>query len=107
MALLAVTAFGNLIGLPSALLCLGLIFYLLVAPPPRPEKRARIAISRYFLFVILAVAAIWFWMNLALPLGAWMFVLGDNNSWFYDYSPHMAAGLALMVSCVAFLRGMA
>jgi len=104
MVLLGVTGFGQLLGLPSALACVGLIVYLLVAPRPPDENRARVAISRVFLQVTLAFAAIWFWMNVALPLTAWGFFIGDNSHWFYDYSPHIAAAIALLASLAAFLR---
>jgi outer membrane protein assembly factor BamB len=107
MYLLAATRFGSLIGLPSVLLRLALISYLLFSPLPPHECRARVAISWFFVYVSLAFAAIWFWLNVALPLGAWMFVLGDRNSWFYDYASHIAAAIALIISCVAFVRGMA
>jgi hypothetical protein len=106
MCLLAVTTLGNLIGLPAAIVCIGFATYLLVAPAPGDGNRARVSAARFFVYVSLAFVAIWFWMRLALPAGAWMFVIGDRHSWFYDYSPYLAAGIALAVSCVAFLRGM-
>ena len=104
MIILAVTSFGQSIGVPSALFCAAWIVYLLVAPPPAVEERARVAISRVFFLATLAFAAIWFWMGVALPLTAWMFFLGDNSHWFYDYSAHIAAAIALLASLVAFVR---
>ena len=103
MLILAVTGFGQAIGLPAALCCVAWIAYLLVAPPPRTEP-AKVAISWAFFLVTLAFAAIWFWMTLALPLTAWFFFIGDNEHWFYDFSPHIAAGVALLASLAAFLR---
>lgn len=105
MNLFAVTVFAGLVGLPSALLCVVLIVYLVVAPCPRVESRGRVAISRYFIYLSLAFAAIWFWMGAALPLAAWMFVYGDNGSWLDEYWLRIAAGIALVVSCIAFARG--
>ncbi len=107
MYLLAITKFGNLVGLPSVLLCFALILYLLFCPLPRPGSRARVAISWFFVYVSLAFASIWFWLRPALYLGAWIFVLGDRNSWFYYYVSHIAAFLALFVTCLVFVRGMA
>ncbi|MEX2176308.1 MAG: hypothetical protein WD872_18240 [Pirellulaceae bacterium] len=104
MVILALTQFGILIGLPSLLLCAGLMTFLLVAPLPRPDGRAKVATSKVFIFASLAFAAVWIWLRFALPGIAWMFFLGDRNHWFYDHSSTVAALVALLVSCAAFLR---
>jgi hypothetical protein len=106
MCLLAVTGFGQLIGLPSSLFCFALIVYLLLAPSPRDDNPARVSISIFFVFVCLAFAAIWFWLSVALPMLVWIFILGDRNSWFWDRSSQIAAAAALLVTCVAFVRTM-
>jgi len=104
MAILALTSFGQLIGLPSALVCAHLMVYLLAAPLPRSDKRVGMAMSKAFVFASLAFAAIWFWMGGAFFMIAWLFFLGDNNHWFYDHVSDIAAVVALAVSCAAFLR---
>jgi hypothetical protein len=104
MFLLAVTQYGMLIGLPSAILCITLVLYLIAAPVPKADHRASITAWRIIVHVTLAFAAIWLWMYPTLYLGAWGFVLGDNGGWFYICCPFFAAAIALVTSCVALFR---
>jgi len=93
------------VGLPSSLICVVLVIYLLLAPRPSSD-RAQVAASRYFVFVSLAFPAIWFWTSLTFALVLWLFILGDRHHWLHDHGSKVTGLFALAVCTVAFLRGM-
>jgi hypothetical protein len=101
-------AFGQLQSLlcfGNVLLCLFIVGWALSAVRARP--------GREFLrpgwgSVLVVAALVWLgvWLTLVpvITLGVWMFWLGDNNHWFWDWIPHVAAGGALGAAGLVAVR---